>query len=76
MEKLNITYYTSGEVLEHLYVNERDEIHRKSGPARIMFHKNGSVSHEFYFENDLIHRIDGPAYIAYDSFGNIFSVIF
>jgi antitoxin component YwqK of YwqJK toxin-antitoxin module len=45
--------------------------HRESGPAYILYHRDGLTLSERYFVNGKYHRVGGPAHIEYHRDGTI-----
>lgn len=51
--KFIVTYHKNG------------ELHRKDGPAIIMYDIDDKIKEEYWYENGELHREDGPAVIKY-----------
>lgn len=50
--------------IAEVWRNDRGEVHRLDGPARIIRDKNGNVDREEWWKNGLLHREDGPAIVT------------
>jgi antitoxin component YwqK of YwqJK toxin-antitoxin module len=44
-------------------------LHRKDGPAKIWYDKDGQKKYEEWYKDGKHHREDGPAFIRYDRNG-------
>jgi antitoxin component YwqK of YwqJK toxin-antitoxin module len=70
-EKIGISGF-----LIRTWKNKFGQLHRDSGPAFIVYHKNGNIKLEEFFTNGCLNREDGPARISYYSDGSIQFKIF
>ena len=63
-DDISIRYYLNG------------ELHRKNGPALILYNNYDYIRAKFYYIKDSLHRENGPAEIDYYSNGNIETKIY